>query len=125
MNAPVTFAMPPEEDPELGTPHAIEHGCDYMLLPDGKIEYYYNFLIYKWQIGDEVIEGRAYLDEPGRVSVFTKGTRLQQEPALQPIVRYLQRRFVLIDSFHPDDAGTDGTHNAVFRHHLLKDDDTL
>jgi hypothetical protein len=114
--SPRTFLIPDEENPEPGVPETITHGCDYMRLPDGKLEYHYNFLIYTWRSGGEEISARAYLDEPAKVSIFVQGSRLTDEAALQPIVRYLQRRFLLIQSFHADDAGTDGTgHNVVFR----------
>jgi hypothetical protein len=123
MLAPIMFTLPPEEQPELGIPLKIEHGCDYMLLPDGKLEYYYNFLIYSWHLGEEEIQARTYLDgSQHQVSVFVKGTRLISDAALQPMVRYLQRRFMLIQSFHPDDTGPEGTgYRLVFKHERYKD----
>jgi hypothetical protein len=131
---PRSFSIPEEEDPEPGVPDRIVHGCDYMRLPDGTLEYHYNFLSYTWHIGGEEISGRAYLDEPEKISVFVAGARLQEDPALQALVRYLQRRFLLIESFHADDAGpsprrsgferaggADGTgYNIVFRNQRYK-----
>jgi hypothetical protein len=120
---PIVFSMPAEEHPEPGAPSAIEHGCDYLLLPDGELEFHYNFLIYRWQIGTELIEGRTYLDGNQReISLFVPGLQLQLRADLQAIVRFLQRRFLLIKSFHQDDANAQG-YSLVFRHQRLRDDE--
>ena len=103
---PVPFTIPPEEDPEPGVPGEIRHECDYMLSPEGSLEYHYNHLIYTWTVGGETISARAYLDEPSTVSVFVKGARLRNEAALAPLVRYLQRRFTIIQSFARGDSET-------------------
>jgi hypothetical protein len=106
--APIEFDIPEEEDPEPGTPVRIEHGCDYMLLPDGTLEYHYNYLIYHWENAGEEISGRTYLDyDLSRVSVFVSATRLRDDATLQPIVRFLQRRFSIIQSFHESDEKED------------------
>ncbi len=118
------FSIPPEEEPEPGAPDRVEHGCDYMLLPDGKLEFHYNFLNYVWQIGDEELTGRTYLDEISTVSVDASFKRLQNDPALQPIVRFLQRRFMRIKSFHRDDvddSSADTGYNIAFQHERFKE----
>jgi hypothetical protein len=107
------FDMPPEENPEPGLPSRIEHGCDYMLLPDGKLEFHYNYLLYHWTIDAEDIQARAYLDDGQHLaSVFVKGERLHTE-AFQRLVRYLQRRYTRINSFHADDVDIEGTGYAI------------
>lgn len=103
---PLPFRIPKEQNPEPGQPEEIEHGCDYMCQPDGTVEFYYNFLIYTWAIGGEAITARAYLDDQSTVSVFVAGARLRGDPALRPLVHYLQRRFRMIRSFHADDPET-------------------
>jgi hypothetical protein len=108
-SAVIEFDIPEEENPEPGQPISIAHGCDYMLLPDGGLEFYYNFLVYTWQLGEEEISARAYFDDIKMVSVFVEGARLRNETALQPVVRYLQRRYELIQSFHARDAKDGGT----------------
>ena len=118
------FSIPPEEEPEPGAPDRVEHGCDYMLLPDGKVEFHYNFLNYVWRIGDEELTGRAYLDEISTVSVDASFKRLQNDPVLQPIVRFLQRRFMRIKSFHRDDVddSTANTgYNTAFQHERYRE----
>ena len=102
----VLFDIPAEETSEPGAPDTIVHSCDYLQLPDGTLEYHYNFLVYTWHISEERVLARSYLDEPGAVSVFVSCDRLQGDPALQPLVRYLQRRYNSIQSFHADDHGT-------------------
>ena len=118
------FSIPPEEEPEAGAPDRVEHGCDYMLLPDGKVEFHYNFLNYVWRIGDEELTGRAYLDEVSTVSVDASFKRLQNDPVLQAIVRFLQRRFMRIKSFHRDDvddSSADTGYNIAFQHERFKE----
>ena len=120
---PIIYTIPYEETPEPGLPDKIEHGCDYMLLPDGKLEFHYNFIVYTWTFNGEEISARTYLDgRQNEVSVFVKGVRLQTEPGLQPLVRYLQRRFLRIESFHPDDREPDGTgYHAIFQHRRYRE----
>ena len=120
----ILFSIPPEEEPEPGMPDRVEHGCDYMLLPDGKLEFHYNFLNYFWRIGDEGLTGRAYLDEISTVSVDASSKRLQNDPLLQPVVRFLQRRFMRIKSFHRDDVddSTANTcYNIAFQHERYRE----
>ena len=118
---PADFSLPPEELPEPGGPERIEHACDYMLSPGGGLEFYYNFLIYQWTLDGEVITARAYLDEPTVVSVFVRGERLHHEAALAPLVRYLQRRYRVIQSFHESDARAGGTGYLVqFRQRVAR-----
>jgi hypothetical protein len=102
MDTVIEFSMPAEENPELGAPVRITHGCDYMLLPEGGLEFHYNFLVYEWTISGDTIQARAYLDEPSRVSVFVEGERLRTDAGLAAMVRYLQRRFSTIQSFGGD-----------------------
>jgi hypothetical protein len=119
---PTLFDMPPEENPEPGLPSMIEHGCDYMLLPDGGLEFYYNYLLYHWNVNDEQVQARAYLDDGQKlVSVFVKGERLHSEP-FQPLIRYLQRRYTFINSFHAEDVDLEGTgYAAQFRRRGVDD----
>ncbi len=114
---PILFDLPLEEDPEPGVPDRVEHGCDYMLEPSGSVMFHYNFLIYHWVIDAEAISARAYLDTPQRVDVFVGNHRLRTDPALQSLVRYLQRRFMHIGTFHADDVGLSETgYTGAFRH---------
>lgn len=111
---PILFDLPESEEPETGLPDKIVHGCDYMLGPNGELEFHYNFLVYTWTVAGQVVSARAYLDERfHEVSVFVQGARLRTDPALRALVRYLQRRFSSIQSFHADDAAGGGTGYAV------------
>ena len=113
---PILFDLPHEEDPEPGAPDTITHGCDYMLTPDGGLEYHYNFLVYCWTVAGEPINARAYLDRPERIDVFVGNQRLRTDAALHPLVRYLQRRFLHIGTFHADDVGLSDTgYTAAYR----------
>jgi hypothetical protein len=105
----VSFDLPDDESPEPGAPVRIEHGCDSMRGDDGTIEYHYNFLIYTWRVGEREIAGRTYLDTVHEVSVFVAASQLREDPALRPLVRYLQRRYRYLRSFHAEDAGGGGT----------------
>jgi hypothetical protein len=117
MIEPILFDLPREEDPEPGLSDSITHGCDYMMEPDGSVMFHYNFLIYVWTVGDEVITGRAYLDTAQRIDIFVSNHRLRGDAAFQPLVRYLQRRFLHIGTFHADDVGLSETgYTAAFRH---------
>ncbi len=114
---PILFDVPVVEDPEHGVPDSITHGCDYMLEPDGSVMFHYNFLIYVWTVADEIITGRAYLDMAQRIDVFVGNHRLRSDAALQPLIRYLKRRFLHIGTFHADDLGLSETgYTAAFRH---------
>lgn len=89
-----------------------------MKLPDGRIEYFYNFLDYVWTVDGEEMTGHAYFDHIRAVSVFVPAARLRDDTKLQPIVRFLQRQFHDIKSFHADDVTADGTgYMLVYRHH--------
>ncbi len=119
----ILYSIPPEEEPEAGTATSVEHGCDYRLSPDGKLEYYYNFLSYLWELGGEAVTARAYLDDLAVVSVDVSFVRLRTDPALAPIVAFLQRRFRQIKSFHTDDIDdttVDSGYNVAFQHKSFK-----
>jgi hypothetical protein len=109
MTDPIAFQLPKDADTAVGTPERIEHGCDYMIEPDGTVMFHYNFLVYHWSIAGETIVGRAYLDEIQRISVFVPNSRLRTDPLLQPVVHYLQQRFREIHSFHATDTALAGT----------------
>lgn len=115
MIEPIIFDLPPEEAPEPGIPASIEHGCDYMIEPGGSVMFHYNFLTYQWIISGETISARAYLDTLQKVDVFVGNQRLRTEAALQPLVRYLQRRYMNIGTFHADDGLSDTGYVAAFR----------
>jgi hypothetical protein len=100
---PIVFDLPVEENPEPGKPDHIEHGCDYMLSPDGKLEYYYNFLVYTWEMGSEEISARSYLDNPHEISIVVSAQRLREDIGLRDLVRFLQRRYTEIRCFHRED----------------------
>jgi hypothetical protein len=43
-----TFTLPPAEESET-SPSEIVHGCDYLVSESGDLEFYYNFLRYRWR----------------------------------------------------------------------------
>ena len=97
-----TFSLPPVDDGadngDDGAPDRIEHGADYMLSAPGKLEFYYNFLVYSWTIDGAAVTARAYLDDIQEVSVFAAPGKLET-PAFAPLLRYLQRRYRVIKTF--------------------------
>jgi hypothetical protein len=99
----------PDAESARGAPQAIEHGCDYLLEPDGAVMFYYNFFIYRWELPNEIVFARAYVDDMRKISVFVSNARLRADPLLEPIVCYLQQRFTEIDTFHADDTEITGT----------------
>lgn len=105
---PAPFAIPDEEEPEPGRPSRIEHGCDYMKRPDGSLEYHYNFIDYVWVLGSEEIAARAYLDTVDEVIVHVAARQLLDDASLGPLVRFLQRRFLVIQSLSADNIGSQG-----------------
>jgi hypothetical protein len=109
MMQPIFFDLPAEENPEPGLPERITHGCDYMLQADGTTDYYYNYLVYSWKIDDAEISARSYFDHLHEISVFVPAGRLKDDPALHSLVRFLQRRYSDIRSFHKDDVDIEGT----------------
>lgn len=92
--------MPPPEYPESGQPHSIVHGLDYMERDGGGYEFYYNYLDYLWAIDGTEIRARHYLDksEPGTVAVMVPLAEFDQ-PKYAGILAYLQRRYVVIETF--------------------------
>jgi hypothetical protein len=96
--------LPVAEEPEPGQPDGIMHGCDYDF--DGRsMSYYYNFLVYTWTIAGDEVRARSYLSEPQEISIFIAYERLKRDPLLQPMLRYLQRRYLEIKTFERDGEG--------------------
>ena len=76
-------------------PHEIVHGCDYLVGENGDLEYYYNFLDYRWDIKGTEVRARHYLDERGRMNVMMAFAEFDQ-PQCATILIYLQRRYEVI-----------------------------
>ena len=82
------------------------------------LEFIYNHINYRWEIGAETITARAYLDDIREVSLFAEraGATHFLEPekleteAFQPTLRYLQRRYHVIKIF-----GEDGTYRVAYK----------
>jgi hypothetical protein len=112
------FNFPPEDDAMDGAPQNIEHGVDYMFSAPGKLEFFYNYICYEWNLPSEKVTARTYLDDIQQVSLFAEkdGAPLFIEPErletplFQPVIRYLQRRFRVIKVF-----GRDGTYRVVYK----------
>ena len=113
-----TFDLPGNDDPLDGAPLKIEHGIDYMFAAPNQLEFIYNHINYRWEIGAETITARAYLDDIREVSLFAEraGATHFLEPekleteAFQPTLRYLQRRYHVIKIF-----GEDGTYRVAYK----------
>ncbi len=71
----IVFDIPREDDPEMGLPSTMEHGCDDMQLPDGQVEFHYNFLSYTGLVDQEAISARSDIDDIGKISVFISARR--------------------------------------------------
>jgi hypothetical protein len=102
---PIPFWFPADAETAAASVPIVEHHCDYGVDDTGSLMYHYNFFVYRWELADEVVAARAYVDEFNSVSVFVRNTRLRSDPSLAAIVHYLQQRFEVINSFHADDVG--------------------
>jgi hypothetical protein len=96
------FALPPWEEPELAPPQSIVHGRDYMLREDGGFEFDYRYLDYFWQIDELEIRARHYLDRGLSVVSVTMGFEQFDQAKYAGILRYLQRRHEVIQTFEHD-----------------------
>lgn len=102
------FKMPPAEYPEPFQPDSIVHGLDYMLHEDGRrLEFYYNYLDYIWRVDATEIRARHYLEkpEPSRVAVMIPMAEFDR-PEYSGILTYLQRRYLMIDTFEREGGYT-------------------
>lgn len=78
----------------MSTAPTIQHQREIIRDDDGAILQIYNHLIYRFDNPDVV--ARAYLDEPERVSILTRG----EVP--DNIISYLKDRFWQIDQLGSD-----------------------
>jgi hypothetical protein len=92
-----TFTLPPAEESET-PPREILHGCDYLVSESGDLEFYYNFLRYRWDIDGSEVRARHYLGEGTSVSVMMPFKNFDQ-PKYAGILTYLQRRYRVIMTF--------------------------
>jgi hypothetical protein len=57
-----TFTLPPAEESET-SPREIVHRSDDLVSESGNLEFYNNFLGYRWDIDGSEVRARHYLDE--------------------------------------------------------------
>jgi hypothetical protein len=71
-----------------------------MMRADGMAEFYYSYLVYTWRVDDETISAKHYLDKSGlpTVSVMMPFEEFDQ-PKYAGILTYLQRRYLVIETF--------------------------
>lgn len=92
---PVLFDLPQPELPETGAPAEIVHGCDYD-FHGRRLDYYYNFIGYRWKLSGWDFYAKTYLDQPRYLSITIPLARISGDPAFQPVLRWLERRFPYI-----------------------------
>jgi len=81
-------------------PRSITHPCEYMLRPDGMLEFYYSYLVYTWRVDDVTVSAKHYLDKPSlpTVSVIMPFEEFDQ-PKYAGILTYLQRRYLVVETY--------------------------
>lgn len=118
MISPIVFDIPLRQEPEAGLPETVMHECDYDFIEPGKLMYYYNFIDYVWKSGDLTVTGRSYREDPREIMLSVERERLSDDPLLQPILLFLQRRFRVIRTM----SQTEG-YVLSFLHSSMKDED--
>ncbi len=91
----------PESDAII--PVEIRHEVDEVII-EGQTEWYYNYLVYRFERNGSHCTARSYLEEAHKVSIF--GPFSGQEPSVRveapdlfnDVVAYLKRRFPAIDA---------------------------
>ena len=68
-----------------------------MMREDGRLEFYYSFLVYSWRVADVTLLATHYFDEPGLPTVTVEMPFEQfDQPKYAGILTYLQQRYLVI-----------------------------
>jgi hypothetical protein len=80
-------------------PQSITHQCDYLLRPNGMLEFYYSYLTYAWRVDDVTVLATHYFERPGlpTVTVEMPFEKFDQ-PKYASILTYLQQRYLVIQT---------------------------